>query len=90
MAHMLQHTAYVTGGEETYCTRTTQSPSSQGWASKCLVLSAFVGMCLYVHVHGVMGFIFLLPLFSWCAIHIWFHVRTLWWLGQRMTSPQLY
>jgi len=52
----------------------THHPSSQGWASTCLVLSVFVGMVLMsVHVYGFMGFTFLLPLFSWCTIHMWFH-----------------
>jgi len=44
-------------------------------SSKSLVLSAFVGIVLVcLHTHGFMGFTFLLPLFSWCAIHMWFHV----------------
>ena len=40
--------------------------------SRCLVLCVFVGVvlvCLHVHVYGFMGFTFLLPLFSWRAIH---------------------
>ena len=33
----------------------THCPSSQGWASKCLVLSVFVGMVWFVHMYMYMG-----------------------------------
>ena len=33
----------------------THCPSSQGWASKCLVLSVFVGMVWFVYMYMYMG-----------------------------------
>ena len=55
----------------------THHPSSQVWASRCLVLCMFVCTCIAFICLGSWAspfFCLSSTSLTWCAIHMWFHV----------------